>query len=205
MRVQMDSVHRDRRRPRQPLRDHLRSSSWSHVVLVRWAATADSFVDPGCCVGRTMWRSRGNLCSLYSWFCGRRATALELSCCEGWELQKGQRSVRLQAGLWPVLRRAGARPIFRRPCSPTWKDLLAGWPPSKSVELRPFQHRTVQVLRRWGCTLPRESRGVQHCTKLALCLGPVLGSGAVDSPPSQSALSRQKAMRLPVANPSGLA
>ena len=93
------------------------------------------------------------------------------------------------------------RPSSGPPCALSRKELLAGWPPSKSVGLRPFQRRAIRVLLCFECPLLRESRRALHCTKLGLCVEPVLASVTADSPSSHSALFHQKAMRLPVPNP----
>ena len=58
-------------------------------------------VSPGCCTGRKMWRSRGNLCSVRSWFRGRRASALEHSSCEGSERQKDREAFGPKRGCGP--------------------------------------------------------------------------------------------------------
>ena len=81
-------------------------------------------------------------------------------------------------------------------CSLTCKNLQAGWPPSKSVELRPFQRRAVRALRCRGFLLLRESRAAQRFTKLALCLEPVQASVASVSQ-ANSRGPHQKATRLP--------
>ena len=99
------------------------------------------------------------------------------------ECKKKQRNVRRQAG--------------SRPPSFIWKNVLAGWPPSKSVGLRPFQRRAVRPLRCWEVWLLRESQAAQRHTRLALCLEPVQASVAPVRTSRQLARSHQRAMRLP--------
>ena len=44
---------------------------------------------------------------------------------------KRQRNVRRQAGSRPLLRSVSAKPNSRQQWSLTWRNLMAGWPPSK--------------------------------------------------------------------------
>ena len=53
-------------------------------------------------------------------------------------VRKRQRSVHHQAESRP-LRSVSANPNSRQQCSLTWEVSLAGWPPSKSVDLLPFE------------------------------------------------------------------
>ena len=63
---------RDCCRPREPAGKCLRSSGRIHRILVRQTASTHSVVDPQCCMGREMQRSRGKLCTVPSWLRGRR-------------------------------------------------------------------------------------------------------------------------------------
>ena len=75
------------------------------------------------------------------------------------------------SGSRPFLRSVNAKPNSRQQCTLTWKNLLAGWLPSKSAGYLPFQHRAVRALRCWEFRLLRESQAAQRYTRLALCLG----------------------------------
>ena len=52
----------------------------------------------------------------------------------------------------------------------TWKISVAGWPPSKSVELLPSRPCAVQALRCWKCLPLRARQAAQRYTRLALCV-----------------------------------
>ena len=97
-------------------------------------------------------------------------------------VRKRQRHVRRQAGSRPLLRSVDAQPNSRQQRSLTWKNLLAGWPPSKSAGLLPFQHRAVRALLCWEFRLFRESQAAQRYTRLALCLGPLPGISCIRLP-----------------------
>ena len=57
---------------------------------------------------------------------------------------------------------ASARPNSRQWCSLAWNISLAGWPPSKSVELLPFQRLAVRALRCWGFWLLKSGSPAPH-------------------------------------------
>ena len=84
-----------------------------------------------------------------------------------------------------------AKPNSRQRCSLTWNTLLAGWQPSKSVELLPFQHRAVPAaLRKSSGPASREARillragaGISRIRLLAMPSRAVLPKS--DVPPRQ--------------------
>ena len=145
---------------------------------------------------REMQRSGRRLCVVHTRLRGRRTCGFKSPSGEGTVCEEGSGNVRRQAGSQPLLRSVSAKPSSRQQCSLTWKISLAGWPPSKSGELLPFQRLAVRALRCWGFLLLRERRGARRYTRIALCLEPAHASVAFVSLSSQLVRSRQKAMCL---------
>ena len=190
-------IHRDCCRPRDPAGNCLRSSRRIHRILVRRTACTYSVVGPNCCMGREMQRSRGKLCAVSSRLRGRRTRRLQSSTSEGTECKKGSETFGAKRDRGPSSEASVPSRIPGNRARSHARNLLAGWPPSKSVGLLPFRHRAVRALRCWGFLLLRESQAAQRYTRLALCLEPVQASVASVSLSSQLARSHQKAMCLP--------
>ena len=170
----------------------LRSSGGIHRILVRRTATTHAVVGANCCMVRQMQRCRQKLYTVPPGSAEEEHAGFKSSIGEGTECRKRQRNVRRQAGSRRLLRSVSARPNPRQQCWLTRKNLLAGWPPSKSVELLSFQHRAVRALRCWGFLLLRESQAAQRYTRLARCMEPVQASVASLSLSSQLAVPSKK-------------
>ena len=85
-----------------------------------------------------MRQNRGKLCAVPSRLRGRRTGRFESSSGEGTECEKGSETSGAKRDRGPLLRSVNAKTNSRQQCSLTWKNLLAGWPSSKSVELLQF-------------------------------------------------------------------
>ena len=118
--------------------------------------------------GDKMWRSRGNFCSVHSWFCGRRASVLQLSDCKGSERQKDSKAFGSQRGCGPSSEPSESGPSPGHHARPhgmiCWQ---AGRPRSRFFAPIPTPCSSGPVM--LGKHAVSRKWRAKHCKKLALC------------------------------------
>ena len=180
-------VHRDSRRPRRPAGSNHRCSIWSNLVRSQQTAPAHAVSLSLCCRIRQMLSRRGSVRSFHTWIRGRIVLPIELQLSNKGATRGALRGL---AGLLPKRQSQDCHAHAHG------GELLAGWPPSKPVELDAVHRRALHALLCWARQLLWGRLQALRCGKLALCLEPVLVSVAA-FPSSSTALYRRKARRLP--------
>ena len=166
----------NRCRPQEPVGNCLQSSSGSHRILARLAATTHSFVGPACCMG-LLRRSRGDLGTVHSLLRGRRTRTFVFASGEGTERKQdgetfGSRRDRGASSEAPTPSRVSGHNV-RSHGRIYWQ---AGRPRSQwgCAHSNGVQFGSCEL----GKHSASRSRAAQRHTRLALCLEPVQASVA---------------------------